>query len=327
MARDAERMRKGRPFVFTNLKAGDGLDVLDTLSATGQTRLVFTDLSSRDAVVRRADLDGADLIIAFPQSGDQVLVRGAMTSTRTPQIEFADGVIWNRADLVAAAVAAQSTARSDAITGSSLDDVIRGGRGDDDIQGGAGNDVYLYERGDGRDVISDVSGTDRLDIRGYRPEDVIVSRPVADRQEILVSFVGTTDQILLRFGSFGTAGVETITFGDGTVWSRQALFDKAVGQGTDYDDVLVGTASANTMVGGRGNDRLSGGDGSDIYVFGRGDGRDIIDVRAYSEYQSLADLNPLQIEGSVLLQFNENNSVQLLGVQLGDLSDSDFWFA
>ncbi len=305
-------------------KAGDGLDVLDTLSATGSTRLVFTDLSSSDAEVRRADLDGADLIIAFPRSGDQVLVRGAMTSSRTPQVEFADGVIWQRTDLVAAAVAAQSTERSDAITGSSLDDLIRGGAGDDDIQGGAGNDVYRYERGDGRDVISDVSGTDRLDIRGYRPDEATISRPVADRQEILLGFVGTNDQILLRFGNSGTAGVETITFGDGTVWSRQALFDKAVGQGTDYDDVLVGTASANTMIGGAGNDRLSGGDGSDTYIYGRGDGRDIIaDGGRAGDYNKLvirdyapADVTVVRAEdrpNDLVLRFSGTDEIVVVG--------------
>ncbi|CAN7688252.1 tandem-95 repeat protein [Mesorhizobium sp. LjRoot246] len=257
-------------------KAGDGSDVVDA-DQYAVSRVTFSDLASTDAVIRRVDLDGPDLVIAFPNSGDQLRIVAALTNANIPSIEFADGVTWNRAELVHQAIAAQSTERSDVITGSVLADTIDAGKGDDDVQGGGGGDTYTYNRGDGRDVIADLgsSGEDRVEIRGYRPDEVTISKPVADRDEIVLRFEGTSDEILLRFGV--SQGVEKIVFGDGTTWTREQLFEAAIGQGTAYDDVITGTTGANTIDGGAGNDTLTGRSGSDTYIFARGDGRDIID--------------------------------------------------
>jgi len=55
--------------------------------------------------------------------------------------------------------------------------------------------------------------------------------------------------------------------------------------GGQYDDTIRGSAAANalfgrggndTLIGAGGNDILDGGDGNDTYVFGRGDGHDIV---------------------------------------------------
>ncbi len=274
-------------------KAGDGLDTIDTTAQTPGSKLVFTDLDSTDAVVRHVDLTGPDLAISFPASGDMVRIRGALESGSVPVIEFADGVIWDRAAFVAAAMLAQASARDDVITGSSLADRISGLAGVDDIQGAGGNDKYFFTRGDGRDVISDSSGTDALEIRGYRPEDVIISRPVAGRDELLLSFNGTDDEILLRMA--GGSGVDSISFGDGTTWSRAFLFAAVVANGTPFDDEISATAAADILSGGAGNDSLAGLAGNDTYTFARGDGRDIInDQGASSDVNSLtiADYGP-----------------------------------
>ena len=56
---------------------------------------------------------------------------------------------------------------NDVITGSAESNVIHGGKGDDLLAGGGGGDLYLWERGDGNDHISDAQGDNMLDLGSY----------------------------------------------------------------------------------------------------------------------------------------------------------------
>jgi Ca2+-binding RTX toxin-like protein len=73
--------------------------------------------------------------------------------------------------------------------------------------------------------------------------------------------------------------------------------------GTDSDDVLVGSAEADTFTGGPGNDLLDGCLGNDVYVFNTGDGADRI-----------ADAG-----GSDTLAFGEGITPDVLTLELGSL--------
>ena len=283
---DTVRMVSGSRLVF---RSGDGIDRVETVTdggfgAQAPSEIEFADLVSTAAVVRLAGLDGNDLLITFPATGDQVLVAGRPFM---PTITFADGQTWTSADLIARSIAAQAGPENDVIFGSSQNDTIAAGRGDDEVRGGAGNDTFIYVRGDGRDVIQDTSGTDVLKISGYTPTEMRVRRPVSDRNEIVLTFEGTQDEIVLRYdASFN--GVDSVMFGDGTAFTRDQLFAQTIGQGTDYEDELAGSAGDDTLEGGKGDDLLMGDAGVDTYIFRRGDGHDII-----SEAGSRFDLNKL----------------------------------
>lgn len=62
--------------------------------------------------------------------------------------------------------------------------------------------------------------------------------------------------------------------------------DRIVGRGGN--DTLIGGAGNDTLDGGAGNDELRGGAGADVYLFGRGDGHDII-IEDYSWIHGEAD--------------------------------------
>lgn len=83
----------------------------------------------------------------------------------------------------------------DTLTGDDNDNVIKGltgndtlyGRaGHDILEGGLGNDTYVYQRGDGKDIIRDVGGTDTLKLEGLTLSEVGISR-VGDDLSILIS--------------------------------------------------------------------------------------------------------------------------------------------
>jgi len=182
------------------IAAGDGIDSVEIPGGVSASTVALTGHASGEAVVRLAGADSTDLIIAFPASGDELVVRGALGGGALPTIEFADGVTWDGTALVQASIAAQQSPGDDLVLGSARDDVLAGGKGDDLLRGGAGNDTYSFVRGDGRDVIEDAAGNDVLAITGYRPDDLIVSQIDPARAELVLSFADSADQIVLRYG-------------------------------------------------------------------------------------------------------------------------------
>ncbi len=208
---------------------------------------------------------------------------------------------------------------NDTLLGGAGDDSLNGGLGDDTLTGGQGNDTYIFNRGDGQDLILENGNSDAIDILQFganiRPSNVTISR--VGSNDLLFSINDSTDQItvqgyytdvanrieqvrfsdgsLLTSADFndlpinGTAGDDTIT---GTHFAEHinGLAGNDVIDGADGDDTLdggVGDDSLNggtgddTLNGGEGNDTLIGGDGQDTYLFGYGAGADtLIDMES-----------------------------------------------
>lgn len=252
----------------------EGIDSVEMPSGVTHATVVLEAYASTDAVVRRAAVDSTDLIVAFA-SGSQLVVKGALGSGSLPNIEFANGVVWDATALVQAAITGQASAGNDTIVGSSRADSLSGGAGDDALNGGAGDDSYSFARGDGRDVIDDTAGNDTLGITGYLPGELRVSQIDPARNELVLSFAGSADQIVLRYPG-GWSGVDTVRFSDGTIFTLDQLRDMAAA-GTGQDDRITGSARNEIFNGAGGDDVIIGGGGDDIYRFGRGDGQDRIE--------------------------------------------------
>ena len=184
---------------------------------------------------------------------------------------------------------------ADTLTGSVLRDVILGGKGNDTIVGKNGNDVLNGMVG--HDVLSGGDGNDRLILGGGND-----------------------------IGKGGT-GRDRLVGGAG----RDDL------DGGDNSDTLLGGAGNDVLKGGTGLDRLNGGAGADIFVFATLDGSDTIedfevnvdriDFSGHDGFNSFADV----VAGSFLFQNTTvigsgANSIQLLGVRIGQLDADDFIF-
>jgi Ca2+-binding RTX toxin-like protein len=71
--------------------------------------------------------------------------------------------------------------------------------------------------------------------------------------------------------------IERFIFDDGTSMDFKQIIAAVIANNeTAGDDVVYGSATADTLDGGAGNDYLTGGTGSDTYVFGKGYGHDVI---------------------------------------------------
>ncbi|ENG1089858.1 hypothetical protein ABS426_001125, partial [Salmonella enterica subsp. enterica serovar Newport] len=158
-------------------------------------------------------------------------------------VEFADGTRWTVEDLVAKVL--QATDGSDTLTGTSGDnvlyglagndvlngqagdDILVGGAGNDSLSGGAGNDTYLFNRGDGQDILEpayhSTPETNTLQFgAGIVADQVAVKRSGGD---LLLSLAGGTDQILARwfFSGDNWNPLQQVKFEDGTLWLADDL--------------------------------------------------------------------------------------------------------
>ncbi len=181
-------------------------------------------------------------------------------------------------------------------------DTLTGGAGDDVLEGGLGRDVYVFQAGDGDDVISDAGGwRDAIELgEGTTLDDVVFGR---DGDDLHID-IGNGDSILVE-DHFATQynadkdtyqrknAIETLRFADDTEFNLRRDVE-IVENGTTGDDLILGFRRADTLSGAEGNDTirgfagadvldggagddiLEGGRGKDTYLFEAGDGSDII---------------------------------------------------
>ncbi len=188
---------------------------------------------------------------------------------------------------------------NDTLNGGEGENLINGGRGDDMLSGGAGDDIYLFRRGDGKDTITDTGsnaagtratpGGDRIGLgEGITIEDIILRRYGND----LVIYIRDpdnpnqplsqfTDVIRIRNWATASHRIEWVQFFDDSYTKISDINSTILstdlsapdGGNPPVNDNLTGTATADWMDGGRGNDDLSGGAGNDRLFGGAGNDR------------------------------------------------------
>ncbi len=342
--------------------AGDGQDSIFDFTGSDSPAhnivLMGEGLWAEDALVGR---EGNHLIIQFRGSEDRLKIYNffAYNSRPVDQIRFADGTCWDIATVHELALIGRDDAQQmfaeeggseihagggndtleggsgndglygddgdDALYGSYGDDILSGGSGNDKLDGSSGNDTYLFNAGDGQDVISEYGYSDELNTlrfgEGLLAENALLQ---LNGKDLVILFKGSGDSVTIKdnFSSYEMK-VKEIIFADGTVWDAEAvgklLFANAgsdVAQtieavstgseihaaggddtlkgnsgndilyGDDGNDTLIGGLGNDVLSGGTGNDKLEGESGSDTYLFNAGDGQDEIDNLGYNVYDA-----------------------------------------
>lgn len=206
-------------------------------------------------------------------------------------------------------------AGNDLLLGEDGNDTLSGDAGNDVLKGGTGLDTYLFARGDGQDLI-DAHLDSALDTLLFGPGISLADVDVGmDNGDLLLSLRGSTDSVRIT-GYFNTP-VESrlsIHFADGAVWDGIAIARKTyfgndfvgpqpssnpwLGQTMDGglgDDMVMGSPGDDILYGDAGNDTLEGGPGADTFLFGRGDGQDVVDQQGSAPL----DLDTLQFASDV----------------------------
>lgn len=274
---------------------GDGNDsILEYGGAVDTDRLVLgVDLNPADLVIDRTGWDKNDVTIRFRGRDGSIAIDQQFSGSAGDGIEefvFGDGTIWSKEDFEAAYLAQAQTAGDDTIYGFGYRaDTLQGGIGNDSLLGLGGADTYVYNQGDGDDVIYEAYGptgdVDRLILGGgLLRSNAILTRSTSDLRDYVLSFAGLSGSITLNMqGEAGGYGIEEIVFGDGTTWSWGKIFEVANGvvasQGAES---LHGAGGVDdTLQGLGGNDTLTGYSGSDTYLYDAGHGDDVIREGAF----------------------------------------------
>ncbi|WP_423770594.1 peroxidase family protein [Pseudomonas sp. NLJ1] len=164
------------------------------------------------------------------------------------------------------------TAGNDIIISGEGDDTVYGDAGNDTLEGGAGNDAVLGGAGD--DIITDSFGDNRLE--GNDGNDVIVAGSMLVGGNLILGgngqdFIITTEDISTTFGGQGDdfiLGAKTNlppTGNEGDDWIEKGTQDGAPGD--NFAPLLGDEVIGNDIfVGGAGFDEMIGEGGDDIFV-------------------------------------------------------------
>ncbi|WP_020592846.1 polymorphic toxin-type HINT domain-containing protein [Kiloniella laminariae] len=183
-------------------------------------------------------------------------------------------------------------AGDDIIKGSFGDDILNGGDGDDilysgwrglnHLTGGKGADtlygegtstIYHYNLGDGKDVISNISGTGKLIYgEGISAEDLTFTK----QGNSLVVILSPEDQIEIKEWFFRDDRQISFELSDGSLLPEikgVVIYDDYFHGnivGTEYNDKIYGNGGYDRINGGAGDDLIDGGTESDILTGGAG---------------------------------------------------------
>ncbi|WP_147124945.1 calcium-binding protein [Shimia ponticola] len=221
------------------------------------------------------------------------LVGSGITSfSRYERFEFADGVVWDATtgfthygtqfdDFQGTTVLGEEMygyAGDDVQIGSSGNDLLDGGTGSDRMEGGGGDDIYILRKGDGSaagtsnpdTIIEDtLNGNDTLRLIGITEGDLRVTKSGNYFFFHIMDDFGQefTSRVEVTGGSDFFGRIETIEFGDGTIWDASTGLTFT---GTDANDIMTGTLFDDTIFGADGTDTLDGSNGDDVLIDGKG---------------------------------------------------------
>ena len=206
------------------------------------------------------------------------------------------------------------------LDGGDGDDVLYAGSGDDVLSGGAGADIYIFNLGDGQDVIADNGDSTSVDELhfgdGITSDNVTIRRTPAGELELSIN--GTEDRVTISnwyTDSSATNRIERIVFSDGTTLTPQNFQSLPI-TGTDGDDAMTGSADSDVLVGGAGLDAyfMSYGMGADQVIDSSPEGG-IVQLAEGLDASNLV----LQRQGdNLLLKLGVGNSLSIDGYFTGD---------
>ena len=270
------------------VKNGKGKSITVIDSRGTETTKVYPETSS-DTLPAGLSYDSAKKVLTVGTSygGAAIDLKNYATTTKTVD-----------ASKFTKAIKITGTSRAESLVGGSKADTLNGGKGNDTLKGNGGNDVFVYSSGDGADVIADFSTGDKISLASgsvsgasLKSSDMIfkigsgtLTVKNGKGKEISVGSAIYYDNLIydakktavtLGSGFNGTLGASDYYSKTKTI--NAASSTKALNiVGNSQANSIFGGSKADTISGGKGNDTLTGNGGNDVFVYGSGDGKDVI---------------------------------------------------
>ncbi|MDH0892906.1 hypothetical protein N5C41_09570 [Pseudomonas sp. GD03985] len=152
---------------------------------------------------------------------------------------------------------------------------LEGGQGNDTLYGSFGEDSYVFNLGDGRDLLIErrpdqaYSNVEASIDYLYFGDGIVASDLVFSRQgqDLLIEHANGEDAITVQNWFRGPTAhfkLDVFSFADGSELGLDEIDARVVYKGTSAADSLVGTDENDTFFGGAGNDQIWGRAGDDL---------------------------------------------------------------
>jgi Ca2+-binding RTX toxin-like protein len=254
---------------------GDGDDVVD--GRDGTDTLVF---NGSDDVENFTISDGTNLgVDLFRDVGE---IEMDLTNIERIELNGLDGD-----DNVDASDLTQPTAL-----------IVNGGRGNDTATLGPADDEFIWNPGDGDDVVDGRDGTDTLVFNGSAGNEEFVISDLPDGRVELFRNVGEIEMDLTNIERIKLDGMDGDDDVDAAALTQDVQLDITAGGGCD--SVFAGPAD-DIVRGGAGNDIMFGAAGGDTFAFGAETGDGITDSDTIGDYdQAEGDVVDLSQSGGLV---------------------------
>ena len=247
------------------------------------------------------------------------------------------------------------TGGDDELDGGAGNDWLIGGEGADKLKGGAGEDFALYWHSDAGVTVRLHAVLTQGGKGGHAEGDTYIGTETAAYMDAEGNTLTLTVPDIEHLVGSGhndiLAGDARDNWLDGGGGDDRLYGGPGGGEdvlaGGEGDDRLYGGEGNDTLEGGPGNDllsggpdndRLDGGEGDDAFFFapGNGDdaildfgnGMDQIDLTAFTDIRSTADLTIQQQSGHVVIDLSgqDGGTITLRGFTISDIMDEHFVF-
>src|SRR5262249_24343290 len=136
--------------LFTFSTAGTATTRSSTSGAT--TRFIGSGVTAANLTF---NMSGYDLLVSYGAPGDQIRINaqdlGPWFGNQIETLVYGDGTSIS----LTGGLSIIGSAGDDTLNGTAYNDTLQGGAGNDTLNGGGGNDIYVFNQGDGSDVINE----------------------------------------------------------------------------------------------------------------------------------------------------------------------------
>ena len=275
------------------------------------------------------DDDDENYEVLVNPNGTAVKLFEGYSSDTFDVADYGDGIKTIDASEVEYDLSILGNKRANRIFGGDGNDCINGGKGNDTLTGDDGADIFAYENGGGKDVITDYSVRDTIQVSSgtisktsFNGSDVVfkigkgsltVKRGKGKTLNLIdaagnsistvVGGLSSPKKLIVTNSTSSPVtvdnGVENVDASSRTkaIQITGNKFANSIAGGAK-NDILSGGAGNDTLRGGKGNDKLWGDSGKDTFLYSNGDGKDII--------YGFEDDDMLKITGSFSATYNSS---------------------
>ncbi|PVM82863.1 calcium-binding protein, partial [Caulobacter radicis] len=214
--------------------------------------------------------DSSGNLIITGANGDRVKISNQFYGSNygVGLLQFADGTTLDRQQMID--IATSGTAANRNLYGTSGADTFDTHGQAHYIRGNGGADTFLYNAGYGALTITQYSGT--ASVLRFGAGITLSSLRFTKTSSDLIITGQAGDRIVVDYQYASTSyGIGSIEFADGTVLSREQI-TAAITPATPSGGTLSGTAASETLDSAGVYSRITGGGGTDTYIYNAGYG-------------------------------------------------------